>query len=196
MIDELPKPLLEGMGRKEVTETLSRELAEKVLTVKGRYNYWAAEVWLDRYTDHESRVDFVSFEPLGGPTYTDGPHIERGRFSFYEVKSCVADLKSGHGLTFEGDDNWLVMPVEMWEPYKQAVHEDEALYAKTRLASCLLYGSRRGKAGFFMVNEPFRADWLARRRPASELLFCMMRASLARSGQGPEVDAPRLAGVL
>lgn len=29
-------------------------------------------------------------------------------FVFVEVKSCMADFKSGHGLTFLGDENWLV----------------------------------------------------------------------------------------
>lgn len=36
--------------------------------------------------------------------------LEHGRFVFVEVKSCMADFKSGHGLTFRGDDNWLVCP--------------------------------------------------------------------------------------
>lgn len=36
--------------------------------------------------------------------------LEHGRFVFVEVKSCMADFKSGHGLTFRGDENWLVCP--------------------------------------------------------------------------------------
>lgn len=34
--------------------------------------------------------------------------LEHGKFVFVEVKSCMADFKSGHGLTFLGDENWLV----------------------------------------------------------------------------------------
>lgn len=36
-----------------------------------------------------------------------------GRFVFVEVKSCMADFKSGYGLTFRGDDNWLVCPRDL-----------------------------------------------------------------------------------
>lgn len=39
--------------------------------------------------------------------------LEHGRFVFVEVKSCMADFKSGHGLTFRGDDNWLVCPRDL-----------------------------------------------------------------------------------
>lgn len=39
--------------------------------------------------------------------------LEHGRFVFVEVKSCMADFKSGHGLTFLGDENWLVCPRDL-----------------------------------------------------------------------------------
>ena len=32
---------------------------------------------------------------------------------FVEVKSCMEDFKSGHGLTFLGDENWLVCPRDL-----------------------------------------------------------------------------------
>lgn len=38
---------------------------------------------------------------------------ERGKFCFVEVKSCMDDFTSGHGRTFEGDENWLVCPREL-----------------------------------------------------------------------------------
>lgn len=38
---------------------------------------------------------------------------EHGKFVFVEVKSCMADFKSGHGLTFLGDENWLVCPRDL-----------------------------------------------------------------------------------
>lgn len=40
-------------------------------------------------------------------------YLKHGRFVFVEVKSCMADFKSGHGLTFRGDDNWLVCPRDL-----------------------------------------------------------------------------------
>lgn len=39
--------------------------------------------------------------------------LEHGKFVFVEVKSCMADFKSGHGLTFLGDENWLVCPRDL-----------------------------------------------------------------------------------
>lgn len=179
---ELPRPACEGMKRAEITELLDTELVRLVLTKRNAYSYWAHEVWLDRYSDHEKRIDFVEFVPKGGPTYSDAAHIEHGTFSFYEVKSCMADLRSGHGLNFEGDENWLVMPVEMFEPYKQARIEDEYVQGSTRLARCMLYGiGKNGKPTFWEQPKLYVNEWACRKRSASELLFCMMRAMIANS---------------
>jgi len=94
----------------------------------------------------------------------------------------MADLKSGHGLNFEGDENWIVMPVEMFEPYKQAKIEDDYVRERTRLARCLLYGiGRNGKPTFWEQPKPYTNSWACRKRSASELLFCMMRAMIANS---------------
>lgn len=180
---KLPSPACDGMKRAEITELLDSELIRLRLTRKNAYSYWAHEVWLDRYTDHEKRVDFVEFTPKGGVTYSDAPHIEHGTFSFYEVKSCMDDLKSGHGLNFDGDENWLVMPVEMFEPYKKVRLDDGYLRQSTRLARCLLYGiGRNGKPTFWEQPKAWSAEWACRGRCASELLFAMMRAMIANSG--------------
>lgn len=188
MTDTLPKPACDGMNRKLITSLLDSELVRLRLTRKNSYSFWAHEVWLDRYTDHEKRVDFVEFLPKGGPTYSDAPHIEHGTFTFYEVKSCMADLKSGHGLNFEGDENWLVMPVELFEPYKQACIDDAYVQSHTRLARCLLYGiGRNGKPTLWEQPKTYVNDWACRERCASELLFAMMRAMIANSGHS-DVD--------
>ena len=182
---DLPKPACEGMKRGEITSLLENELIRLRLERKDAYAYWAHEVWLDRYTSHEKRVDFVQFEPKGGPMYTDGPHVEHGKFTFYEVKSCMADLKSGNGLTFEGDENFIVMPVEMFAKYKgeRIDNPDGYVATHTRYAKYLLYGiGKGGKPTFFQDPIPLRNDWLCRKRSASELLLCMMRAMLANSG--------------
>ena len=179
----LPKPACEGMSRTETTKLLDSELIRLRLTRKNAYSFWAHEVWLDRYTDHEKRVDFMEFVPKGGVTYSDGPHIEHGTFSFYEVKSCISDLKSGHGLNFDGDENWLVMPVEMFEPYKEAKINDDYVYQSTERARCLLYGiGRNGRPTFWEQPEDWVTEWACRKRCASELLFAMMRAMIANSG--------------
>lgn len=178
----MPKPACEGMKRSEITSLLDEELVRLRLTKKNAYSYWAHEVWVDRYTDHEKRIDFVEFLPKGGVTYSDAPHIEHGIFTFYEVKSCMQDLKSGHGLTFEGDENFLVMPVELYEPYLHAKLEDGYLRSATTRARCLLYGiGRNGKPTFWEQPKGYANSWACRKRSASELLFCMMRAMLANS---------------
>ena len=180
----LPDSICDGMSRPEITALLSRELVRLKLERKNSYSFWAHEVWLDRYTDHEKRVDFVAFFPHGGVRFTDGAHVERGRFHFFEVKSCMADLRSGHGLNFEGDANFLVIPVEMWEPLKVELIENQEGYISSsiRNTKCLLYGAgRNGKPGFFETGEYIEPTY-TRNRGAAELLMCMMRAMIANSG--------------
>ena len=178
----LPKPACEGMSRTETTKLLDLELIRLRLTRKNAYSYWAHEVWIDRYTGHEKRVDFMEFVPKGGVTYSDAPHIEHGTFSFYEVKSCMDDLKSGHGLNFYGDENWLVMPVELFEPYKLLRIDNGHIRMQTRLARCLLYGiGINGKPTFWEQPKDYANSWACRERSASELLFAMMRAMIANS---------------
>lgn len=78
------------------------ELSERVLArLRREYSLVASEVWVD----DEHRVDFVGFRPERLSPFPSS--IERGEFVFVEVKSGMADFKSGHGLTFQGDANWL-----------------------------------------------------------------------------------------
>jgi hypothetical protein len=171
------------MSRSEITDLLDRELVRLRLTKKNAYSFWAHEVWLDRYKEkgEAKRVDFMEFVPKGGPMYGDGPHVEQGIFTFYEVKSCMADLKSGHGLNFYGDENYLVMPVELYKPYLEESMRNEHLRQSARLARCMLYGiGRNGKPTFWAQDMPM-PKWYCRTRSASELLFCMMRAMIANS---------------
>lgn len=86
------------MNRKDVTADLSEKVAKKL---RRQFAIVAQEVWVD--PDH--RVDFVAFSPGSGGR---NAALEHGKFVFVEVKSCMADFKSGHGLTFLGDENWLV----------------------------------------------------------------------------------------
>lgn len=91
------------MSRKDVTKELSEKVEKKL---RRRFALVAREVWVD--PDH--RVDFMAFSPgVGGRNMK----LEHGRFVFVEVKSCMADFKSGYGLTFRGDDNWLVCPRDL-----------------------------------------------------------------------------------
>lgn len=91
------------MNRSDVTEELSEKVEKKL---RSQFALVAREVWVDP----AHRVDFMAFSPgVGGRNMK----LEHGRFVFVEVKSCMADFKSGHGLTFRGDDNWLVCPRDL-----------------------------------------------------------------------------------
>lgn len=98
------------MTRNEITAMLSRLLVQQRLSGYGKY--YASEVTLDFGTSHEKRVDFMQFCPVN-TTSVSG--IEKGEFVCYEVKSCLADYKSGHGQNFIGERNYLVMPMELYK---------------------------------------------------------------------------------
>lgn len=95
--------------RRETTAELSAKALRKL---RREFTLVSAEVWVDG----EHRVDFIAYGIGSG-------HInaaaERGKFVFVEVKSCMDDFTSGHGKTFEGDENWLVCPRELVD----ALHE-------------------------------------------------------------------------
>ena len=103
------------VDRTATTELLSGELERQILS---RYPIWAAEVKLDDYhmmyadDRHRGRVDFMAFEPLDMSKSIRS--LEAGTLHVFEVKSCMADLKSGHGMNRVGDVNWLVCTKELW----------------------------------------------------------------------------------
>lgn len=78
------------MGQRD---EITGELSERVWArLRREYSLVASEVWVD--DDH--RVDFVGFRPERFSPFPSS--IERGEFVYVEVKSCMADFKSGHGL--------------------------------------------------------------------------------------------------
>ena len=74
------------MGRKETTKLLSDMLITDVLSGK----YWANEVTFFYGDDGTIRIDFMKFEPINQTV----SGIEKGVFTAYEVKSCLADYRS------------------------------------------------------------------------------------------------------
>ena len=98
------------MSRSEITKQLSRSL-ERYINPNGDTRiYWAREVTFDYATGHAIRVDYMRFKPANNTV----SGIEKGDFYCYEVKSSVEDFRSGHGLNFIGDYNYLVMPEEVY----------------------------------------------------------------------------------
>lgn len=98
------------MTRNDITTMLSNLLVQQRLSGLGKY--YASEVTLDYGSSHEKRVDFMQFCPANTVSVSG---IEKGEFICYEVKSCLADYKSGHGQNFIGEKNYLVMPMELYK---------------------------------------------------------------------------------
>lgn len=100
-----------GGSRTDITEQLSNLVRKRV---SRRTPYWADEVYTEptMFTQSVPRVDFMAFYP-DWKTSSGVMATSKGLFEFYEVKSCMEDFKSGHGLNFEGDRNFLVCPNEL-----------------------------------------------------------------------------------
>lgn len=100
-----------GGSRTDITEQLSNLVRKRV---SRRTPYWADEVYTEPtiFTQSVPRVDFMAFYP-DWKTLSGVMATSKGLFEFYEVKSCMEDFKSGHGLNFEGDRNFLVCPSEL-----------------------------------------------------------------------------------
>ena len=109
------------MTRDEITLELGRLVRSRI---DRQCPLWGAEV--DVPTGREDvpigRVDFAGFTPYGyGYGYVpDASSLERGSLTCYEVKSCMDDFRSGHGLNFVGDVNWLVCPFELCDQLRRA----------------------------------------------------------------------------
>lgn len=74
--------------------------------------HYATEVTLDMGTTKVKRVDFMQFKPAGGIYVSD---IEKGEFICYEIKSCIEDVYSGHGLNFVGEKNYIVTTLDCYK---------------------------------------------------------------------------------
>lgn len=101
-----------SVNRKAVTQGLSTLLEHYF----DKNNIkWASEVEINYpFTSDQIRVDYMTYSY---PLYGSGSMVaaEQGIVGVYEVKSCMADYKSGHGLGFVGDVNTLVCPSSLAE---------------------------------------------------------------------------------
>lgn len=96
------------MNRKDTTAFLSNLLINQRLLG----NYWASEVTLNYGSEHPKRVDFMQFSPVN--TFA-ASGIEKGYFTCYEIKSCMADYRSGHGQNFIAEKNYFVMSMALYK---------------------------------------------------------------------------------
>ena len=180
------KPVCKGLGRKETTSLLNAELIRCKLERRNAYSYWAHEVEMHDYAKEKSVwVDFVHFEPDWYHAATHAGCVERGTFTFYEVKSCLGDMKSGNGLNFLGDRNYVVTTIEAYDSFCKAwAKGDKKLIAafggRYYGVGFLLYGKlKNGRLGFYEIKPTTYGS--CRKKPAAEILLCMMRALIANS---------------
>lgn len=158
------------MSRTDTTAMLS-QLVEKRL--RNQVAFWASEVNFDRNTPEERRVDYVGFEPWNINGEPVPASVEKGCFSFYEVKSCMADFTSGNGLTFYGDQNYLVCTKELCDDLVMGKMVPE------RVNAILVPDSTGSK----LIRGHVQAynDLSYRRRPGSEILWAMVKANGKRT---------------
>ena len=167
------------MDRKEVTNFLSELLIQQRFS--GRGKYWAREVTLDygQGQGKVKRVDFMQFKPYNQLAVSG---LEKGEFICYEIKSCKADVFSGHGLNFEGERNYIVTTMETWKELISSGQE--------RIPHCvgIMVACYKDKYKEFENPTPLSKDgcWrlevvrqahpIDRKRSIAELLFCMLRS--------------------
>ena len=140
------------MSRAETTAMLSK-LVEKRL--KNQTAFWASEVNFDRNTPEERRVDYVGFKPWNINGEPVPASVEKGCFGFY------------------GDQNYLVCTKELcdeivWQ--KMVPLRVNAILTPDSTGSKLILGHVRSNH-----------DLSYRRRPASEILWAMVKANGKRT---------------
>lgn len=169
--------------RKETTQFLSELLVKTRLSGMG--NHYASEVTLDygKGKGKEKRVDFIQFIPQNSYSVSG---IEKGEFTFYEVKSCKEDYHSGHGLTFEGDKNYLVTTMQTYKDLMPEIRKVEFPYYVGVMVAVPtdrdVYDEFENPTSIDAPNKHWRLHIINPAHPHSreysltELLFCMVRS--------------------
>ena len=151
------------MNRAEITAKLSETIEKKINPQNDPRIYWAKEVTFDYSSDHAVRVDYMKFVPVNNST----SGIEKGDFYCYEVKSCIEDFHSGHGLNFIGDYNYLVMTKETYAAVSTEIPYYVGIYVQDGNGlTCIKKERRRNRT-----------------RPVSELLLMMFRSAARELGK-------------
>lgn len=170
------------MKRKEKTELLRSLLRIRLNSKRGVHS--AAEVSLDYGTKNVKRVDFVSFEPRDQMSIAG---LETGTFTFYEVKSCREDFRSGFGLNFEGDRNYIVTDMLTYKDLLSHGDLDDSKMFNIGVMVAILKGTSVLDEFEKPNNLTTAIDWelvvvksahrKQRKRSLGELLFCMLRSA-------------------
>lgn len=162
------------MDRKKITEGLSK-LLETHLN-KDTTNYWSSEV---SFLYDKARVDYMSFTPQNQSV----SGIERGIFTAYEVKSCLADYKSENGHNFIGDRGYYVMTMDTYKKVMSGIHHDVGVYVAIHTGkdnysefenTTEFTGNDLEKWELRAIKNSHFTNF--RKKACSELLFCMLRS--------------------
>ena len=149
--------------RDEVTKKLNALVAKRL---NRSTKYWADEVLIEPTSSHSAvgRVDFMAFYPSWrSPSPCMVTH--NGSFEFYEVKSCYEDFKSGYGLNFEGDINYLVCTQELAQQLYEKMELPKGVHVLVPDKSW------RRLIQKFDLYQGFSL----RKRSTEELLFCLLQ---------------------
>lgn len=192
------------MNRKETTSFLTELLISEKLSDR---KYYAKEVTLDYGTSHPKHVDVMEFRP-GGVTFAGD--IEKGIFVCYEVKSCISDVYSGHGLNFYGEKNYIVTTMDTYKKLQEDIRSgrlQEHIKDFMKQHNCPYFGFmipvpagidlRDSSAIYDELEKPTKLDrdkkwkfWTVaqtrenhRKRSMNELLFCMLRSKHSYTNQ-------------
>lgn len=164
------------MDRKETTSFLSDLLVRDRLGRRGKY--YAKEVSLDYGTVDVRRIDFLEFVPAGTIYISD---IEKGHFIAYEVKSCLADYRSGYGQNFIAEKNYYVMTIDLYKQLATEIPHDLGVICPVPDGRDKLDEfeqptpiDQSGITWTIKVIKP--AITIRRKRSMIELLFCMLRS--------------------
>lgn len=154
------------MTRAEITEALTR-LTEA--HIRNRCRLWAPEVDVPG-----GRVDFMGFIPYGN--IIDAASLERGSLICYEIKSCMDDFRSGHGLNLIGDVNWIVCAKELCDALREGLKlpGNTGVLCPDKVYSKLVE----------TVHQPSPAYGFRRSMAASEAIWRIARESYGANYEG------------
>lgn len=168
--------------RTQITEFLSDTLVKTRLTGMGKH--YAREVTFDYGSGKgkQIRIDFVQFKPENQYSISG---IEKGEFICYEIKSCIEDVLSGHGLNAEGERNYIVTTMKT---YKKIIELEQKGKKVIPHEFGVMVACHSDRFSEFENPTPLSRgnDWRLeiiqnaslkyRKRSIAEMLFCMLRS--------------------
>ena len=148
------------INRKQITEELSRKVENYINPKNDPRIYWAKEVTFNYEQENQFRIDYMKIIPLNNTQ----SGIEHSDIYCFEIKSCIEDFNSGHGLNFIGDYNYIVCPNNMIEEIKLQIPYCVGIMTPTNDTNPL---------SLTIVKKAHRTD---RKKPLLECLFMMYRS--------------------